>query len=595
MQGTPRRWGRQTVTRTTPVGHGGAVAAPRKASVDAALTMLEKGGNAVDAAVAGALVSEVVEPMETGLAGSGHMLISQDDTVICLDFSTRAPLAARPDMFEIDDSLSSGNASIGLSNVAGSKDTVGPLASGVPGNIAGLIQAQEQYGQLDRTEVFAPAVRAAYDGFGIDEYYTLAVLARLDNIRRDPGLRSTFLPDGNVQLPPFTGTGLRGPAYKVRQPNLGRTLEILGEQGAKAFYGGDLGQAFIETVRENGGIITEDDLRAYRTTLSEAASVRLRDTVAWASPGPTGGLTELEMLAILAQWGPQELAFGSAERLRVTAEAGFHAFADRYHWLGDPEFVPVPAAGLLAAQYTERIAKDIRRGKEVPRPASGKPPWQEYARQEVHDPWPYDPRTESRRSWPEADVSPTVGGTSHISVIDASGVGVSCTHTLSQPFGNNILCERTGLVMNAGMGWFNAEPGVANSIAPGKRPVCNMGAMMLTRNGTVTASLGAPGGRRIMHAVAQVAWHLLEYGLPVQDALDAPRVDSSTSRVFISDQVPSEHIATLRESGTPVVEIEEEFFPYLFEFARPMAVTRSPGGELAAGIDAGTRGYTAAL
>lgn len=596
MPASQRTWGRQTVSRSTPQGTEGAVAAARRTSVDAALAMLERGGNAVDAAVAAALVAGVVEPMETTLAGSGHILIAErDKPVYCIDFSARAPRAARADMYTIDTSPRP-DTSLGLSTVVGDVNTIGALAFAVPGTVAGLIEAVDQFGVLDRATVLEPAIRAAYDGFEADEYFALEVLSGISALRSDPGASALFLRDGLPPTPSHLGVATFGRHAQIRQPQLARTLERIAHDGPAALYGGEVGRSLIETVAEFGGIVTLDDLASYRTESGDAVNVSVNGATVWASMAPTGGITILQLLETLGAWSPEDLPAASAKHYGAMAEVGWHAFADRYHWLADQQVVPVPIAGMLSPEYANHVADLVRGGAEPPRLGLkvGKP-WELYAGRYTHDPWPYTENADERTDWAPPSLPQWAGGTTQVSVSDRDGMTVACTHTATQHFGSKVLCPRTGLLLNAGMSWFNARPNAANSIAPTKRPVSNMGSVIVTRSGEPFAAVGAPGGRRLIHAISQVVWNMVTYGMSSQDALDLPRIDASSSQLLASDRIAPDVLERLREKYEPVVEVAEEHGPYLYEFGRPALVSRHRDGTLQAAADAATREYVATL
>jgi gamma-glutamyltranspeptidase/glutathione hydrolase len=586
---------RQLVTRSSPSGRDGAVAAARKPIVDAATAVLSEGGNAVDAAVAAAFVAGVIQPMETTLAGSGFMLVHEPKTqqVTSVEFAPRAPGGATPDMFE-PVRQTGGDSGLGLSAVADDENVLGAKACGVPGTIGGLLAAHRRFGRSSRQRVLLPAVEAAYDGFLADSYYALEVLAHLDALRRDPGASAVFLQDGMPPVPAHLGAATLGSAPSIRQPDLGRTLESLAENGEEAFYKGEIGRSFVQTVTEAGGLLSNEDLASYRPAFARPLHIAFRGTDVWAPSAPSGGVTELQMLRMWEAWTEEELPAGSAAWFLALAEIGWHAFADRYYWLADQDFVPVPLKGLLSEGYARHVVGLIRDGADSPRHhlADG-PPWEVFAAMPMHDPWTFDPQGGPKPDWTPAWPG-AVGGTTHVSVIDGEGMAVSCTHTAAQHFGAKIVCPRTGLLLDATMGWFNAIPGAANSIAPGKRALANMGPLLATRDGKASAAIGAPGGRRIIHALVQVLIGLLDRGLTAQEALEEPRIDASGPMLIASDRIDADLLEMLREKGLPLTEVNEEHAPHLYELARPLAVTANDG-MLRAGADPFTEGYAVAF
>ena len=593
-------YSRQIVHKTSAHSHDGVVVTARMQSAQAAMEMLEAGGNAVDAAVAAAFVAGVIEPMETTLYGSGFMLVSLPDQqkVISIDFGPRAPRKARSDMFKIDlVNKPKGAPGISLSAVENNANVEGILAIGVPSNFRGLSTALERYGSLPLKKIMQPAIRAAHEGFVRDSYFALEALSNLSALRRDPVACALFLDDG---LPPVSadlGSVTLGlPTYQ-KQPVLGKTLEMIADKGVGIFYNGELGQRLLETVRQQGGILEQDDLAQCQANVGEARKIRFRDTEVWAPNGPCGAATMLQMLQIWQALYPNGSPSNeSPERIKHLAHTIWHAFADRYHWLGDPDFVDSPDQALVSAAYAREIANLIRSGVPAPStPAGYDGPWTYFSKHAAHHPWPHSERVNRVvPSWnPGGSTSPTAG-TTHVSVMDRSGMSVSLTHTAANIFGSKVVCPNTGLLFDAAMGWFNAVPGAANSIAGGKRPLANMGPLMLTRDGMPIAAIGAPGGRRILSAVTQIAINLVDRSMDAGSAISAPRCDASGPDLLISERLA--HVV----QGDPELSkraklISEQHEGFGYELARPLVATRQSDGILSACGDPFTRNYALGL
>ena len=588
---------RQTISKSSVNGTRGAVAAARQRSAEAAAELLAAGGNAVDAGVAAALVAGVIEPMETTLGGSGFMLIGVpgESSVHSVEFGPRAPLAARSDMFRIDSGRHI-ERGLGISIVVGDANVQGILSIGVPATLRGLLMAQERFGRLPRQRVMRAAVVAAYEGFAADSYFALEALANLAALRTDPGGSSLFLADGLPPVAPHLGTASLGVPAMIRQQALGRTLELIADRGVDSLYEGELARSLLSTVGELGGLLSQQDLSGCAPVITKARSIRFRDVEIWAPTAPCGAVTQLQMLkiwqALYADRAPLE---DTPQRIRDLAATSWHAFADRYHWLGDGDFVPVPDDALVSAGYAADVAAAIRAGHPPPRSSSADAaPWNHFASRAAHDPWPHQPgRPASPPEWnPGGGTEPTAG-TTHVSVIDADGMAVSITHTAANHFGSKVVCPRTGLLLDAAMGWFNALPDAANSIAGGKRPLANMGPMLITRAGAPIAAIGAPGGRRIINAMVQIAINLVERGMSVADAVHAPRIDGSGAGLLASERLASvvQEIAELRDSASFVSEQHEGFG---YELARPIVAVRDGNGVTSAAADPFSRGYAVA-
>lgn len=582
---------RQIITRTPVSGKNGVVAAAREPSVEAGIRMLERGGTAMDAAVAAALVAGVMEPMETTLAGSGFMLVAQSGEIpISIEFGPRAPAAATPAMYVIDEQRQI-DRGLGVSMVVGDENVQSARSAGVPATLAGLAEGHARFGRLPWATVMEPAIAVAAEGFDVDPYFALEALDNLDALRADPVASSRFLVNG---LPPpcaHLGSATLGAPHRLKQETLARTLEIIATKGTDALFQGPLGAQLVETHREQGGLLRTQDLACVKPVVGPARHMRFRDVDVWVPHAPCGALTQLQMLTFWQALYPDAApATGTEEHLLALANVSWHAFADRYHWLGDPDFVPVPEAGLLSSSYAQMIADRIRRADAPPRcTAPGTMPWNHFAAYAAHNPWAYDPAPARAVAWsPEGSTEPTAG-TTHISVVDGEGMAVSLTHTAANHFGAKVVCPRTGLLLDAAMGWFNARPNAANSIAGGKRPLANMAPMLLTRNGNVLAALGAPGGRRIISAVTQLAMGIVEGGMDAIQAVHAPRIDASGSTILAS-----ERLSALANGDTiggyPVRWVREQHQGFGYEMARPIIAVRD-GDSFQAATDPFTQGH----
>lgn len=554
----------------------GAVVAPRASSVRAGELMLGQGGNAVDAAVAAALVAGVVEPTETTLAGSGFMLVGNGQgEVRSIEFGPRAPQRASEAMFRIE---GDGQASrvLGLASVEGNANIDGPLASGVPRTIAGLLCAHERFGRLPRRTVMDPAIRAAEEGFPADAWFVMNALNDLERLRADPGARAVFLDDDGLprgrSRQSFYGYSVDTPE-PVRQPVLAQTLDRLADEGAEAVTSGALAQALVETYREYGMLLSGEDLARSAPEILEPRSLRYRDARIHVPVAPGGGATELQILKIWQRSFPGGSPRDeSGARIRRLALAMKHAFADRYHWLGDPDRVPVPVDELLSDEYAGRIAQACG-ALTVPESfGDGSAPWSHFSRHALHRP---TEDTDRAPLWRPGEATAPTTGTTHITTADSEGRFVSVTHTAANHFGSGVLCPRTGLLFDSAMAWFNAVPGSANSIGPGARPLANMGPVLATGPRGTLAAAGASGGRRIVGAVAQVVINLLDRGMSPLDALRAPRIDASGPQLLLHEHL-AEFASEVSDLAPVIVPAASNYFA--MDFARANLVGRHDGG-----------------
>lgn len=524
------------VHKTEAVGARGMVSAKHPLATAAGLEMLRRGGNAVDAAVAAAFASGVAEPWMSGLGGGGYMVIhhaASGDTVV-VDYGMRAPAGAAPHMYE----LGEGKAEDGLfpwRAVAGQANVHGGRAVAVPGTVAGLCLALERYGTLDLPAVLAPAVRCARAGLPVTWHVMARVAMDAPLLARYPETARVFFRGG---FPIRTSTGPE--PVLLPQPDLAATLERVAAGGPAAFYTGPVAAAIAAATH-----VTLADLAAYRAEVVPALAVPWRGRRIYTVPGCTGGPSLAETLLIMD--GFRLEAHNSASYLHVFAEAAKLAFADRLAHMGDGR----PWEPLLAPDHIARWQRRIDPERALPDPAPG-------------------------------ELGET--STTHLCTADAAGNLVSCTQTLLSAFGSRLTAPGTGVLLNNGMFWFDPEPGGPNSPGPGKRPLSNMAPLVaLDAAGRPRLALGASGGRKILNANAQVALAVLEFGLGIQAAIAAPRIDLSTGSLVADDRLPARTLAQLRARGHQVVTAAADFLPILW--SSPTGILVGEDGLLHGGAD----------
>lgn len=470
----------------TEARHGMVLAGERKAS-EAGLQVLEHGGNAVDAAVATALALSVTLPRAGNLAGGGFMLIRDPQgQVYALDFREVAPRAATSDMYLQADG-----------SVDRERATIGALAVGVPGTVAGLEAALERFGTITFEHAAAPAERLARDGIIVTPWMHRGLTQAQAKLGRFESSRAIFLPGG---APPEAGS-------RFVQKDLAETLHRLGRAGPRDFYEGELAQKLVGAVQSHGGLLTTQDLKEYQAVWREPVSATFRGYTVYSMPPPSsGGVHLIQMLNILEGEQFSVEGHAGAAELHLQAEAMRSAYADRSRWLGDPDFTKVPVEWLTSKAYAAKLRAAIpndhaRKSAEV-RP--GKAPGYE---------------------------SPD---TTHLSVVDDKGWAVSLTYTLNFSYGSCLVADGTGMLLNNEMDDFSAAPGKpnaygllggeANAIEPRKRPLSSMTPTLVQQDGRLVAALGAPGGSRIITAVFQVLLNNLVYGFNAQTSVSLPRI-----------------------------------------------------------------------
>lgn len=463
----------------------GMVVTAHRLATQVGVDVLRRGGNAVDAAVAVGYALAVVYPAAGNLGGGGFMTLQfADGRKTFLDFREKAPLAATADMYLGAD----GQPVKGLS-------TRGHLAVGVPGTVSGLEFARAQYGTMQRAALVAPALRLARRGFVLEPGDIAMLATATDDFRKDPASAAIFLRDG---VPWASG-------QRLVQKDLARTLQRIARHGSRGFYQGPVGAALAASSRAGGGLITQADLDQYATRELAPVECDYRGYRVVSAPPPSaGGVILCEILNIVEGYPLKDLGHGSAQGVHYQIEAMRHAYVDRNSYLGDPDFVQNPLERLLDKSYAARIRAAI------------------------------DPARAGVSQELRPGVAPHEGSnTTHYSIIDREGNAASVTYTLNDWFGARVTAAGTGVLLNNEMDDFTVKLGAANmyglvqgesnAIAPAKRPLSSMSPTIVSRDGKPVLVLGTPGGSRIITVTALVLLNLIDYGMTVQEAVDAPR------------------------------------------------------------------------
>ncbi len=569
----------------------GSVIAARDSSVEVGLEMFDLGGNAVDAAVATALVAGVIEPTETTLAGCGFILLHHPEHgPIEVDFGPLAPMAVSEDLFEIDTEAASSNV-LGLAPVRNNANVTGPLASGVPRTLYALLETHARWGRLSRRQVLAPAIRAAEEGFGADGWFVLNALQDVDLLAKDPGCAQTFLdekglPIGSKSASAY-GRSVDSPPL-VKQPLLARTLRTLADRGREDLIAGNLAEELVQTFAEYGMVLTRDDLARMVPRIGAPRTLKFRGSTVAVPRAPGGGLTVLQALNVWQHLVPHDRKLDRGTRVKLMSRVLRNAFADRYHWLGDCEKRAIPVDALLSDEYAQWLASTCANTPWNNDLVQG-PPWTYFADRALNDPWPFDPEQRAAPGWSSDGATEPTSGTTHVSASDTDGWVIAITHTAANHFGSAVLCPRTGLLFDSSMAWFNAKPGAANSIAAGARPVANMGpALVIDEQGETVRAVGASGGRRIISAVMQLVIELAENGRSIEEALAQPRIDASGAHVVLH-----EFDAEIADSEPELVAVlvPQHSLAYELDFARANVAEYCREGVASTAIEARAYDY----
>ena len=450
-----------------------------------AVDVLKQGGNAIDAAVAVGYALAVVYPAAGNLGGGGFMTLQlADGRKTFLDFREKAPLAATANMYLDPDG-----------NVIKGASTLGYLAVGVPGSVAGFEEARVKYGTMPRAKLIAPAIRLAERGFVLQEGDVEILQTATDALRKDPPSAAIFLNKGE----PFQ------PGQKLVQKDLAKTLRQISAKGTNGFYQGPVGSALVAASTSGKGIMTQADLDQYKVRELAPVECDYRGYHILSAPPPSsGGVVICEILNIVEGYPLKELGFRSAQSVHYQIEAMRHAYLDRNSYLGDPDFVKNPLDRLLDKAYAAKIRAVI------------------------------DPNKAGVSKDLKPGVVPHEGtNTTHYSIVDRLGNAVSVTYTLNDWFGAKVTAAKTGVLLNNEMDDFTFKVGVpnmyglvqgeANIIAPGKRPLSSMSPTIVSKDGKPVMVVGTPGGSRIITAVTHTILNVIDYGMNVQEAVDAPR------------------------------------------------------------------------
>ena len=504
----------------TATARNGMVATQEKRATRIGLDVLEKGGNAVDAAVAVGFALAVTLPRAGNLGGGGFMLVhlaARGETV-AIDYRETAPSAITPEVF-LDDA--------GEADAKKSRDSA--LAVGVPGTVAGLTLALERYGsgRFTLAELVAPAIVLAREGVPVEDDLLDSLLLAQPRLARWPSAARIFLkPDGTPL----------GAGDRLVRNDLAATLETIGREGPRAFYEGPIADEIVAAVSAAGGIMRRNDIQDYTAVLRKPVKGTYRgyDVVAM-PPASSGGVHLIEMLNILEGFSPREFNAASAASLHVMIEAMKLAYADRAAYLGDGDVVDVPVERLISKDYATllRAGIDRRHARAVgemrpdPPPASG-------------------------------------GNTTHFSIVDRFGNAVANTTSLNFNYGLGLVAGSTGILLNNTLDDFAAKPGASNAFGliggranvpgPGKRPLSSMTPTILLKDGKVALVTGAPGGSRIITAVLQVIVNSIDFKKPVGDAVAAPRVHHQwrPDEVVVERTLPADIVRGLTALGHKV-------------------------------------------
>ena len=496
------------------IGRAGMVASDHRRASTAGRDVLASGGNAVDAAVATALASGVVQPASSGLGGGGFaVVVLPNGERSVLDFREVAPKKAHRDMYvDADDDQAS---------------RIGGLANAVPGEARGLEALHKRYGKLPWRAVVEPALALAQDGFAVEHHLAKALR----------GLQDDALP---VTRGLFDATTVPRQGDPVTRSELGITLQRLAQDGADALHEGEGAKAIARASRAAGGILTADDLSAYRPKDREPIVGSYRGWTLITMPPPSsGGVVIVQMLGVLEGYDLASLGHNSSDYVHLVSEASKHGFADRARLMGDPDRVAVPVDKLISPERIRAVQRAILPGRTFAPDHYG---------------IPVDPGTD--------------GGTLHLSTLDADGMAVALTTTINTSFGSRVTVPGWGLVLNNEMDDFVARPGVpnayglvgseANAVSAGARPLSSMSpTVLISPDGSQRIVVGASGGPFIITSTLQAIVNIIDFGMEPSEAVSAPRFHHQwqPERLFLDDGFSRDTVRALESRGHAVAEM----------------------------------------
>ncbi len=483
---------------------------------EAGARVLMRGGNAVDAAMAAALVQGVVDPQMCGIAGFGSCQIYDPKSGVhtCIDFHGKTPLAATETMWQ---DLLEGEARDGFGFVLeGNVNDLGYQAVTTPGSLLACYEAARDFGTWDWADICAPAVAQAEAGFTVRPHVHYwwthgADQGRVDVAERlafsKTGREIYFRPDGRVKKI----------GEHVANPDLARSLQLIARDGAEVFYRGEIAARIDADMKANGGLMRAEDLAQYRTTRTDPLTGSYRGFDVASCHPPGGGIMLVEMLNILENFDLAGMGHNSTDYIRYVCEAMRAATADKDNHVGDPAFVTIPDH-LTTKDYAAGVAADIRAGKrmQVTRVGQAEPK-----------------------------------DTTHVAVVDGDGRCVTMTHSLGMPSG--VITDGLGFMYNGCMAVFDPRPGRAGSIAPGKSRFSSVCPSIAFRDGEPRVVLGAPGGTQIAMGVLQVLLNIMDFDMSAVEAVSAPRFSATSNAIDITNRIADYVVEPLRDDGYEII------------------------------------------
>jgi gamma-glutamyltranspeptidase/glutathione hydrolase len=491
-------------------GSRGMVVSNHPLASSAGAEMLAAGGNAIDAAIATLFALTVVEPMMVGIIGGGmaHIRLA-DGSHRFIDGQSTVPLAVRPDTYR-----SKPGSAHDVFDTVDDENLNGPKAVAVPGSLKAWCETLARFGTMSLADVMQPAIKHASRGFAATPYLHECIVDGADAMRKDSAISAIYLPNGK---PLEAGD-------RVVQSEYAETLSYISRHGEAALYRGPLGDILVDYMKAHGGFVTREDLTSYKTVERQPVRADYRGWEILGPPPPAAsGVHIAQMLNILEGYDIQASGFGTVETIHLLAEVLKIAFADRAAASGDPDFVGVPVERLTSKHYAKQRRDAIDRGRA--------------------------------QKWGAGVAQLESAHTTHMTAADAFGNVVATTQTINNLFGAKFLIPGLGAVPNNYMNLYDPRPGHALSLAAGKRVTTSMSPMMALRDGRLTYALGLPGGKRIFPSALQALLNLIDHGMSLQEAVEAPRVWTEGNALEVEQAIPQSVRAKLKAMGHEVIAV----------------------------------------
>jgi len=529
-------------TRDEVVAENGMVAAGHRLEVQAGMHMLQKGGNAIDAAVAGAFVAELAEPAMCSIGGHGVMSVYMADTgeTTVIDFYDIAPAKASPHMYELLNNRSDGAlGSLGYPKVKDDAKSLGYRSAMVPGQVAGLCAAHERYGLLSLQEVMAPAIELAEDGVPVDRTSAHYIASSAALIRRFRPTAECFLKDGL----PLRAETLGDPGDILIRKDLAETLSRIARDGAETFYQGEIAQAIAADMEANGGLITLEDLANYEPYIHPAKRYTYRGY-----EYVTGGnVTLVEALNILECFDLSSMDPRGTRCRHLMIEAMRLAWADTLMFVGDPRGDTSPWKGLTSKEYAKKRAAEIDLTRANPDAGPG-------------NPWEFEGRPPTATyPWPGENIRRGDGNTTKVVTMDAQGNVVVLLTSLGFTFGSKVTIPGTGIIFNNSMHRLDPRPGRLNSVAPGKGMQRLTSTVLIFKDGQPFAAHSGSLSIFISGTGLHSMVNLMDFGMGIQEAIDAYRFHPTGQTIWLDDRIQAKVQQELASMGHHLLPLEEVF------------------------------------